>query len=88
MVKTVTVTTYSCRECGCDYDDQWDAENCCPPECNVREFTKYECEKCQATYCERLDALTCEDAHKDGDPPVDVNPLEIAAKDPEQQKLC
>ena len=52
MAKEIKI--FICGECESDYEDLWDAENCCKPD--IIEKIQYECEKCQERFPNEHDA--------------------------------
>jgi hypothetical protein len=44
---------YTCDECGCEFDNEFDAECCCP------DFETFECEICGGSYDDEESAETC-----------------------------
>ena len=52
-----SITKYRCLSCGTDYDKEYQAEDCCPPE--VEEVTMWECADCGETYDDQDHARLC-----------------------------
>lgn len=51
------IKLFICGEYKSEYEDEWDAEDCCKPE--ISERIVYECEECKERFSNEHDANEC-----------------------------
>ena len=57
MVDVTEIQKYTCENCGSEYEDEGDADNCCPNF--VSEATYYVCGACEQEYVNESEAKKC-----------------------------
>lgn len=76
------ITAYECSSCGEEYDDEYEAKNCCRPQ------EIYRCSVCREKHDDEEDAISCHPGAGVNGQPMQCPICLTAAEDFEQAANC